>query len=156
MDQHTATPNFGPRVLMACQPEHVIGPCYSEFRWRGWTLLHVTDITVAREVVFDGVPSIAVFPIDVPEIATGRFCAAVRDEQRCRHMPLVAFAPGSGMARALAFEAGFDAFVAHSAGAAGLCRELAMLLSVADELEALSRMCSTMHDGPRRRRDEMP
>jgi hypothetical protein len=149
MNQHTATPCFAPRVLMARQPNHVIGPCHSEFRRRGWIVIHVTDITVAREVVFDVVPSIAVLPLDVPEITDGRFCADVHDRHSSRYMPLVAFAPGDGLARARAFEAGFDAFVAHSEGAAGLCRELTMLLSIADELAPLSHICSTTYDGPK-------
>ncbi len=129
-----ATDECPPRVLMACQPEHLVVACEAEFFRRGWLLLRVDDITSARTVISSGAPAAVVLPLDDQKILDGGFCAAIRDHQRGRYMPVVAFAPGTGPARAQAFEAGFDAFVAHSAGAAGLCRELAVLLSIAEEL----------------------
>jgi CheY-like chemotaxis protein len=135
LEDVTTSDGGRPRVLMASQPDHIIASCEAGFLRHGWVLLRVADLSLVRTAISTEVPAAAVLPLDDQEVVAGGLCSAIRDDER--YMPVVAFAPEILNARARAFEAGFDAFVAHSAGIAGLCRELATLLQIAEDLGSL-------------------
>lgn len=124
------------RILIVAQPKAIVDALELEFARRGWISLIVNDVGIANEILCRVPTSAAVLPLDASEVLDGSFCSAVRSCPSSRHLPLVAFGPGAGPPRLDAWRAGVDAFVPHSAGASGVCRELTALLAIAADVES--------------------
>jgi hypothetical protein len=123
-----------PRIIVVGQSPKIIEALESEFFWRRWIAVVVDDLDKAVEAIECTALSAVVVPLGIADVADGRFCPKVRERHPQAFVPIVAYADGVGLARALAWTAGCDAFVPYSAGAAGLCREVAILLTIAREV----------------------
>jgi DNA-binding response OmpR family regulator len=126
-----------PRIIVVGQSPKIVQALESEFIWRGWIPVVVDDLNKALEAIECKALSAVVVPLSIAEVADGRFCPKVRERYPHTFVPIVAYAAGVGPARVLAWTAGCDAFVSYNAGAAGLCREVAILLTIAREVTPL-------------------
>ena len=79
-------------------------------------------------------PAAVVVPIVVPKMANGHFCANLRRRSPEAYLPIVAYDETSVLVRGFAWNAGCDQFVPRNLGAVALCRELAWLIDIAEEI----------------------
>jgi DNA-binding response OmpR family regulator len=136
-DNASADDGIHPCIIVVGQSPKIVDALRPECFWRRWVPLVVNDLDTALEAIDCRAPSAVVVPLSIADVADGRFCSKVRERHPSTFLPIVAYADGVGSARVLAWAAGCDAFVPHSAGAAGLCREVATLLTIARELRPL-------------------
>lgn len=126
-----------PRIIVVGQSPKIIEVLESEFFQRRWIPIVVDDLEKAVAAIECSALSAVVVPLGIEDVDGGRFCPKVRERYPHIFVPIVAYADGVGLARVLAWTAGCDAFVPYSAGAAGLCREVAILLTIAREVTPL-------------------
>jgi hypothetical protein len=79
-------------------------------------------------------PVAVVVPVIVAVMADRPFCANLRERSLEAYLPIVAYDESVGSILAFAWNAGCDEFVPHSVGAAALCRELACLIEIVEEI----------------------